>query len=247
VTGLNRQLHTSLLAGEVENIQVWAALVKGDLPHAERILSTWEQNATCLTLLDERRVLTAARLQIMKGEAKSALERLQPWLVKARQQGRRRGETEVLILQSIAWWTLKEKTQAVSCLLQAMQSARVEGFKRIFLDEGEKLAVILKDSLTELREEPLASYARALLVSFTETGSARAASLVRDGFPVEALSEQEKRVLRLLAGGRTYRQIADELIVSTNTIKTQLKSIYRKLGVSSREEARQVARQLKMS
>jgi DNA-binding CsgD family transcriptional regulator len=62
----------------------------------------------------------------------------------------------------------------------------------------------------------------------------------------EALSDQERRVLRLLASDRTYRDIAEELVVSLNTVKTQLKSIYRKLGVSSRAEALDVARNLRL-
>jgi LuxR family maltose regulon positive regulatory protein len=63
---------------------------------------------------------------------------------------------------------------------------------------------------------------------------------------VEALSQQETRVLRLLAAGLSNAAIAKELVVSANTIKTHVKSIYRKLGVNSREEAREVARGLKL-
>ena len=54
---------------------------------------------------------------------------------------------------------------------------------------------------------------------------------------VEPLSRQELRVLRLLVAGQTYAEMAETLIVSPNTIKTQVSSIYRKLGVSRRAEA----------
>ena len=53
----------------------------------------------------------------------------------------------------------------------------------------------------------------------------------------EPLSRQEQRVLRLLVAGQTYAEIAEALIVSPNTVKTQVSSIYRKLGVSRRAEA----------
>ena len=53
----------------------------------------------------------------------------------------------------------------------------------------------------------------------------------------EPLSRQELRVLRLLVAGQTYAEMAEALIVSPNTIKTQVSSIYRKLGVSRRAEA----------
>jgi len=55
--------------------------------------------------------------------------------------------------------------------------------------------------------------------------------------PIEPLSLQEQRVLRLLVTGQTYAEMATTLIVSPNTIKTQVSSIYRKLGVSRRAEA----------
>ena len=63
---------------------------------------------------------------------------------------------------------------------------------------------------------------------------------------VEPLSPQELRVLRLLAAGRSNTAIAQELVISTNTVKTHVKNIYRKLGISSRDEAREVAQELKL-
>jgi LuxR family transcriptional regulator, maltose regulon positive regulatory protein len=246
VEGLTRQKQNSVLSGDIEHSQAWDALINGDLPSAERWVSIWEQHDTQLFLVEERRALMAARLQILGGESEKALARLDPWLSKAREQGRKRGEIEVLILQAIAWSTLNEKKMAGQCLVKALQFAQPEGFKRIFLDEGEKLAVLLKNSLSEVKEGPLAAYARALLVAFAENRPETTTIDSGERLTLEPLSEQEKRVLRLLAVGRTYREIADELIVSPNTVKTQLKSIYRKLGVSTRDQAREVARQSRM-
>jgi LuxR family maltose regulon positive regulatory protein len=53
----------------------------------------------------------------------------------------------------------------------------------------------------------------------------------------QELTERELAVLRLLAGELATRQIADSLYVAPSTVRTQVKSIYRKLGVSSRKEA----------
>jgi LuxR family maltose regulon positive regulatory protein len=61
---------------------------------------------------------------------------------------------------------------------------------------------------------------------------------------LEPLSAQEKRVLRLLVAGQTYAEMAKILIVSPNTIKTQISSIYRKLDVGRRAEAIARAQQL---
>src|SRR5260221_8071892 len=53
----------------------------------------------------------------------------------------------------------------------------------------------------------------------------------------EPLSRQEQLVLRRLCAGQTYVEMAEAFVVSPNTIKTQVSSIYRKLGVSRRAEA----------
>ena len=61
---------------------------------------------------------------------------------------------------------------------------------------------------------------------------------------IDPLSPQEQRVLRLLVAGQTYAEMAEALIVSLNTIKTQVSSIYRKLGVSRRAEAIELTQRL---
>jgi LuxR family maltose regulon positive regulatory protein len=58
----------------------------------------------------------------------------------------------------------------------------------------------------------------------------------------EELTERELDVLHLLPGELTTRQIAQSLYVALSTVRTQVKSIYRKLGVSSREQAVNEAR-----
>ncbi|HEV2745314.1 MAG TPA: LuxR C-terminal-related transcriptional regulator [Rubrobacter sp.] len=59
----------------------------------------------------------------------------------------------------------------------------------------------------------------------------------RDGSLNGELTEREMDVLRLLDGELTTRQMGDSLYVAPSTVRTQVKSIYRKLGVSSRKEA----------
>jgi LuxR family maltose regulon positive regulatory protein len=63
---------------------------------------------------------------------------------------------------------------------------------------------------------------------------------------LEPLSGRERDVLRLLPTLLPNTEIAGELFVSVNTVKTHVKSIYRKLEVSSRREAVARARQLRL-
>jgi LuxR family maltose regulon positive regulatory protein len=61
---------------------------------------------------------------------------------------------------------------------------------------------------------------------------------------IEALTPRELTIVELLPTHLSYVQIGQQLFVSVNTVKSNLKSIYRKLGVSNRFEAVAVARQL---
>lgn len=60
--------------------------------------------------------------------------------------------------------------------------------------------------------------------------------------PIEDLSDREMALLRLLPGDLNQRELGDALFVSFNTIKSYNRSIYRKLGVSSRDDAVAAAR-----
>jgi LuxR family transcriptional regulator, maltose regulon positive regulatory protein len=58
----------------------------------------------------------------------------------------------------------------------------------------------------------------------------------------EPLTDREESVLRLLVSTRSMREIASELYLSHNTVKTHAQMVYRKLGASSRAEAVDIAR-----
>ena len=62
-----------------------------------------------------------------------------------------------------------------------------------------------------------------------------------------ALNERERDILEQVALGRSNRQIAGLLMLSERTIKYYLTHVYRKLGVTGREEAAQVARERGLS
>ena len=63
---------------------------------------------------------------------------------------------------------------------------------------------------------------------------------------VEPLSPRERAVLRYLPTMMSNQEIAAELFVSVNTVKTHLKAIYRKLDVQDRREAVRRARAMKL-
>lgn len=54
---------------------------------------------------------------------------------------------------------------------------------------------------------------------------------------LKKLSEREKEILELLSKGLRYKEIADKLFLSTETVRTHIRNIYEKLQVNSRTEA----------
>ena len=63
--------------------------------------------------------------------------------------------------------------------------------------------------------------------------------------PAEPLTAGEMRILKLLPAS-TYPQIATTVFISRNTVKTHIRSIYQKLGVTSRLEAIETALELRL-
>ncbi len=228
--------------------QAWFQLATGDLAAVERWARARAEDAPPISRLqEEREALLLARLRIAQGAGDAALQILADWQAEVHEQGRFGSELEIIILQALAHAAEKRLPQAKERLLQALTLAQPEGYRRLFLDEGEPLAALLRTTLSEMRDAPQAASMRGLLLAFAQGRAGRDAASSSAAAPlIEPLSPQEQRVLRLLSAGRSNPEIASELIVSINTVKTQVQSIYRKLNVSSRREARDAARQLQL-
>jgi LuxR family maltose regulon positive regulatory protein len=203
------------------------------------------ENQTILHLKKEGEAFTLAHLQIAEGKIEDAINLLEVWHEDAIQNGRVRSQVEVLCLEALAYYANSNLSKATSLLNEALTIGQAKGFRRLFLDEGTRMVALLQATLATLPNRTLSLFASTLLHSFApEIKSPSTAT--NSAVQIEPLSRQELRVLRLLVAGLANADIARELVVSTNTIKTHVKSIYRKLNVNSREEARGVARELKL-
>ena len=171
-----------------------------------------------------------------------ALEVLRDWVEDAVGNGRVRSQVTALCLTALAQYAASDSSQAAQSLSQALEIGQSKGFRRLFLDEGPRLGTLLQALAPTVTQRRLSLYVSTLLHSFNPV-----LTTGQDAAPlVEPLSQQELRVLRLLAAGLSNREIAQELVVSINTVKTHLKSIYSKLNVNSRDEAREVAQELNL-
>ncbi len=102
----------------------------------------------------------------------------------------------------------------------------------MFVDEGPPMAALL-EAAARARHRPRLRRAGC---SPPCGGPRRADATPRQGL-VDPLSERELDVLRLLGSDLAGPDIARELVVSLNTVRTHTKNIYAKLGVNSRRAA----------
>jgi LuxR family maltose regulon positive regulatory protein len=135
--------------------------------------------------------------------------------------------------------------KAKELIRQALPRAYHEGYQRLFIDYGEPAKSILRSASADVNDKNLFVYLRSVLEAFTTEPKSLAPGGAETAL-TRLFSAQEQRILRLLEAGLTRQEIAQELVISNNTLKTHLRHIYQKLNVTSRSEAIEAARRLLM-
>jgi LuxR family transcriptional regulator, maltose regulon positive regulatory protein len=234
------------LLRELQNAQALFSIHENNISTLEwwvKVVTAENQNT--LHMQKEHEAFTLARLRILEGKPKDALAQLEYWKTDSTENGRVRSRVEGLVLEALAYHADSNPSRATEQLVKALTLGQAKGFRRLFLDEGTRMAALIQASLSSLPNRTLSLFATTLMHSFPAEATAHL-TVTSSTVHIEALSQQEVRVLRLLVAGLSNTDIARELVVSNNTIKTHVKSIYRKLNVSSRDEARELAKELKL-
>jgi LuxR family maltose regulon positive regulatory protein len=151
--------------------------------------------------------------------------------------GERSGDLlQVLVLLAVAEDARGDRAAAVAHLERAIVLAEPEGYMRLFLDAGTSIQPLL-DAVARKGPSAYVDRLRNSSAQHPEPSGSRQPL-------VDPLSERELDVLRLLTSDLTGPEIARELTVSVNTMRTHTKNIYSKLGVTSRRAAVRHAEQL---
>ncbi len=184
-------------------------LERGNLPAVERWsrsedhffgVPLREQDEALPYVFQEEEALLVVRLLLAQEKAEEALQELAPWKEQAQAQGRLLAVLEMLILQALASFAAHSLSQARSLLLQALRLAQPENCQRLFLDEGQPMHALLKNTLKEIQEPELRAYASRLLHAFEQELTHPSSPSRQDSSSLlEPLTPQEQRVLRLLA------------------------------------------------
>ena len=178
------------------------------------------------TYLAEYDQLTLARLLVADGGAREALPLLDAVLDAARQASRDGSLIEVRLVRALAHHALGDADAAAADLAAALTDGVPTGYCRLFLDEGQPMAELL----ARAAGSDVRTHAEHLLAAAQRPSPARRVS-------EEGLSERELEVLRLLATELSGPEIARQLFVSVNTLRTHTKHIFSKLDVNTRRAA----------
>jgi LuxR family maltose regulon positive regulatory protein len=212
------------------------ALAEGDFGAAEAALGLDDDDDAAGELL-----VAGARIALARDDIVGATALLEPVLREESSVLYERASIEAPVLQALASTRAGDVGGAHVWIERALDLAEPEGVRGPFLDAAPGVAEPLRGAIR------LGTAHRWLVAALLAVADGRAnESAALPNELLEPLSEREQVVLRYLPTLMSNPEIAGELFVSVNTVKTHLKSIYRKLGVSHRREAVRRARELRL-
>lgn len=218
------------------------ALREGD---AGRVSWTWREHGDFL--------LARARLAMAQGRPAEALAELEAVIAAAVSAGHGSHRLVGEILAARAAWTSGAQRQALAYLQSAIALARAHEATQLFIDEGQEFAITLRAivrrfGLKAFSVDAVDFMSRIVGHGFGRPSQAAARQPDEAGRTAAGLlSGREATVLKLLAEGRSNKEMARALNLSEATIKFHLKNIYAKLGVSRRAMAVSVGRRLNLT
>ena len=225
-------------------VEAWRALFalrQGDIAAATRWATTFDPQARDeLCLRWEQSGLVQARLWLAQGKVTEAGQLLDHLLADAEKGDRKGRIIEILNLQALVLETQRRRDAALQVLLKALTLAELEGYIRVFLDEGAPMMELLRQAGSR---GIAPQYVSKLLFEFDRIPGT--APIPQQPL-IEPLSERELQVLRLVAAGKSNQEIAAELVLAVGTVKAHTSNIYGKLGVRSRTQAVARARELNL-
>jgi LuxR family maltose regulon positive regulatory protein len=198
--------------------------------------------------------LVLVRVLLARQAPEQALGLLERLHASAAAQGRTGSVIEVRTLQGLALSASGDQAGALAALAEAIALAAPESYLRVFVDEGPPMAALLRQLLADRRQDRPAAAAAPrdhlarLVDAFDQAGLPVRLPVRRGGMVVaglvEPLTERELDVLRLLSVGTPNRAIAEDLVITLDTVKRHLSHLFSKLEVANRTQAVARAREL---
>lgn len=145
---------------------------------------------------------------------------------------------QILALQALIWQALWYAAKSFEALDRALILAEPSNFARTFLDLGAPMAELLQQF--SQKRGPCA-YVRRLLAAFARelnpTNRRDMTAQYVQLYNITPLTQRELEMLELVDRRLTINEMAEQLVISPNTVKKHVTNIYSKLGVKNRRQA----------
>jgi LuxR family maltose regulon positive regulatory protein len=235
------EAYLNLSEGNLDRAQHWAR-TRG---HVSR------EDPTSLEILHGQ---IQAQIWLAGGQPARTLALLTPLVDQVKRLDCGKALIEIRVLLARAHAAALDHEQALEELSLALEQAYPERYIRTFLEGGSEIKQLLQRRI--LADDPTSRpaavgfnrYLEELLQAF-EAEEERLRNMgVEAPAPAEdgLLTPRETEILKLLAEGLSYAELAGELSITENTVKTHIKNIYRKLDVGNRTEAVNQGRKLQV-
>lgn len=233
------QTRCNIIGGKREEVECWLS---------DRKISS---NRT-ITIYQEYENVTILHAYIFLQRFDLALPFSERMKQEAERSNRIGSRLETYMLQAIILQKVGNVDSAIQILHQALVLGETYGYCRTFIDEGIHLSEIVLLYLEIRRKRYLADglsdvtlrYVEKLLSAMAE--NQRSTGYDNNGYAVSTLTKREQEILRLLVQGLSNKEIAEQLVITTGTVKLHVSRIYDKLHCSNRIQAVQKVKELQL-
>jgi LuxR family maltose regulon positive regulatory protein len=224
--------------GKTQLVQDWVSKLDLDVELSDIVI---DDSFQLENYLSARERIVLARIHLHTQQLEEALSLSDRLLVVFKNYGRHDLLIEIHLLRSMIFRRKGRKDQTMSALGEALNLGDKGGFIGSFLECGVEIKELLLSYEKRFGSSP---YLQRLLAAFQDE-SAAPKGIVQP--LLDPLSDRELDVLRYLPSNLTTPEIAEEMMISINTVRTHIKNIYQKLGVHKRSEAVKRAKELSLN
>lgn len=224
--------HLPVVADRLTALRIRISLALGERPSVADLC-----REAVLPGLDLDLSLVAAHVAALRGDIDAALQRLRSLLsADARISGSRRAAIWLEVAHS--HWLNRSARDTLGALREAIIIASASEHRRIFLDQRSWTKPLLVAYATTSDSHD--DFVHDLIDSMRDRDRATS----RSTGTASPLTEREGEILQLLATSLTITEIAEQMFISVNTVKSHLKNLYRKLRANGRPAAVRTAKDI---
>lgn len=233
-------------------------LLRGDLPKAQHLIKVydlerfsagvyfhfWEM--TQLVLLRAKMLALQPDLEFPTSASREAvmqvIQALSALITESERRERVTPVIEALVLRAYTYSANAQHDHAAESLTRALALGAQSGYVRLFADEGERLLRLLEQYHAQIHAPR--AYVNDILEILRREAEEPKPSILPKADGLTRLTRRELDILQLLADGKSNQEIADERVLTLNTVKKHVGNILTKMGVANRTQAVMLAKKL---